>query len=886
MAKALKTQEIRELFLRFFEERGHRRVPSSPLVPLDDPTLLFTSAGMVQFKPMFAAEGPLEYTRATSVQKCFRVTDLERVGHTPRHLTFFEMLGNFSFGDYFKREAILWAWEFVTQVLEMDPETLWVSVYLDDDEAAAIWKDEVGIPPERIVRLGKEDNFWGPAGSSGACGPCSEIYMDLGPEFGCGRPDCKPGCTCDRFQEFWNLVFPQFYQAEDGTLSPLPKTGIDTGLGLERLAQLLQGKTSVFETDEFLPLRAAAAKLAGVDAEAEANRVSLNIISEHARALTMLFHEGVYPSNEGRGYVARRILRRAARRGLALGLREPFLYKLTGVVADILKTPYPELEESRARVAEVCRAEETRFLETLETGMHRFEEVVARSLSTEDKTITGKDMFTLYDTYGFPPDMTAEMAEERGLAVDEEGFRREMEKQVERSRARARFDNQETVDVPWEWTGSPQEPHSRFVGYDTLACDVRVVARRRVGEEWEFLLDVTPFYAEGGGQVADHGWLLEGDRPVLEVTQVTRRGNLHVHRGRLLEGASFTGTTYRAQVDEELRRATERNHTATHLLQAALKTVLGDHVAQAGSLVGPDRLRFDFHHFAALTPEEIRAVEDHVNRAILADHPVRKEVTSMEEARRAGAIAMFGEKYGDEVRQVIVAAEDGNDVSRELCGGCHVRRTGEIGSFRILSEESVAAGIRRVEAATGWNAVRSVRDEDELLRRLEETVKAGSIPEIESRVRATMEENDRLKRQLARLRSELLEKSSGDVLDRVETVDGVPFLALELPVSDLKELREAADRLRDRMKSGVGVLAARAGEKAVLLAFVTADLVKARGIRADRLVKEAASVLGGGGGGRAELATAGGRDPSRIGEALAQARRVLERVLAEEEAPS
>jgi alanyl-tRNA synthetase len=883
MAKVLKTQEIRDLFLSFFEERGHRRVPSSPLIPTDDPTLLFTSAGMVQFKPLYASRGTLEYTRATSVQKCFRATDLERVGHTPRHLTFFEMLGNFSFGDYFKREAIHWAWEFSVQVLEMDPEVLWVSVYLDDDEAAEIWEKEVGVPAERIVRLGKADNFWGPAGTSGACGPSSEIYMDLGPQYACGRPDCKPGCECDRYQEFWNLVFPQFHQAENGELSPLPRKGIDTGLGLERLAQLLQNKPSVFEIDEFLPLRDAVADLTRVDMDREDHRTALNVISEHARAVTMLFNEGVYPSNEGRGYVARRILRRAARRGLALGIREPFLYKLTGVVVDTLSRPYPELLESRDRVAKVCRAEETRFLETLEIGLRRFEEVAERTRAEKRDVISGRDLFTLYDTFGFPPDMTSEMAAEIGLGVDEEGFHREMEKQVERSRATAQFDGPTEEEAAWEWLAPQDAPHSRFVGYDVFETEVRVVARRPAGDQWEFLLDVTPFYAEGGGQVGDRGRLLAGGETVVELTGVVRRDGLHVHRGRVPAGGALPETPLVAQVDLEARRGTERNHTATHLLQAALKAEVGDHVTQAGSLVAPDRLRFDFNHFSALTPAQIRAVEDHVNRAVLADRDVHKEVTTMAEARRAGAIAMFGEKYGDTVRQVFVTDEDGGNVSRELCGGCHVRRTGEIGVFRILSEESVAAGIRRVEAATGWNAVRRFRDEDEMLHRVEAAVKAGSVGDIEARVHGVVEDNERLKKELARMRSELLNQSSGDILDRVEQVDGVPFLAAEFPVSDVKALREAADKLRDRMRSGVGLLAARTEDKVALLAFVTDDLVQ-RGLRADVLVREAAGILGGGGGGRPQLATAGGKDPEKIPEALRHGREVLAKMLAGEKA--
>ena len=878
MPRALKTQQIREEFIRFFVERGHRAVPSSPLVPLDDPTLLFTSAGMVQFKPMFARPDQAEYPRAASIQKCFRATDLERVGHTPRHLSFFEMLGNFSFGDYFKREAIAWAWEFVTEVLKMDSSKIWASVYFEDDEAALIWEREVGLPADRIVRLGKKDNFWGPAGTTGACGPSSEIYWDLGPELACGRADCKPGCECDRYQEFWNLVFPQFNMDETGTLHPLPKPGIDTGMGLERLAQLLQGKDSVFMTDEFLPLREAVMDIAPrVDLQNPKHPIALNIIAEHARAITMLFAEGVYPSNEGRGYVARRILRRAARRGKMLGLDEPFLYRLTGIVVDEFHKVYPELETARERIAKVTKAEEARFLETLEAGMRRFEEVVGKTRAQKKTVISGGDVFTLYDTHGFPPDMTAEMAEEVSLSIDQAAFEAEMAKQVERSRALAAMDAKEETNIPWTWTDGKEAPHSEFVGYDTLETSVRVVARRRRGDQWEFLLDKTPFYAEGGGQVADRGWLLDGKDVTLELTGVEKKGGEHVHRGRMARGTEFTGASFTAKVDAKARFDTERNHTATHLLHAALKRVLGTHVTQAGSLVAPDRLRFDFNHFSPLTPPQIRAIEDDVNTAIFDDHPVTKQVTSMDEARKAGAVAMFGEKYGERVRQVFVSTQAG-DVSRELCGGCHVRRTGEIGFFRIVSQESVAAGVRRVEAVTGWNTVRHYRQEDDILGRIETSVRAGSIHDLEGRVQGVLDENERLKKEVAQLQNAILNASSGDVMDRVETVDGVRFLAAEFPVSDAKALREAADRLRDRMKSGVGILAARAGEKAALLVFVTPDLVSERGIRADQLVKEVAKVLDGGGGGRPELATAGG-NVDKIPEALARGKQILESLL-------
>ena len=876
MAKALTTQQIRDSFTGFFSDREHRRVPSSPIVPADDPTLLFTSAGMVQFKPLYAATGALEYTRATTVQKCFRATDLEQVGRTPRHLCFFEMLGNFSFGDYFKKEAIAWAWEYITQVLEMEVNQLWVTVYKDDDEAEALWQ-ETGVSLDRIVRLGDEDNFWGPAGSSGACGPSSEIYWDLGEPFGCGAKGCKPGCECDRFQEFWNLVFPQFHQAEDGNRTELPKKGIDTGMGLERLAQLLQGKASVFETDEFAPLKQAVLELTDVDDRDAEQTTSLNIIMEHARAVTMLFHEGVYPGNEGRGYVARRILRRAMRRGLLLGLKEPFLYRLTGRAIDILSPAYPELLESRERIARICKAEETRFLETLETGIKKFNEVVTSAKDSNTELISGREAFTLYDTYGFPLDMTAEMALEQGLQVDADGFAEAMEEQVARSRASAKFEQAEE-DLPWEWIEKDLD-HSHFEGYRHLELQVRVVAKRARGREWELLLDKTPFYAEGGGQVADMG-TIEGSDLMFEVVSVKKTGGFHVHRGVLKHGTIGRGP-YQAGVDESARRATERNHTGTHLLNAALRRVLGDHVTQAGSLVAPDRLRFDFHHFAPLTRAQIEAIEEDVNTAVLQDFAVEKEETSMEEARRAGAVAMFGEKYGERVRQVYVMDEEASDVTRELCGGCHVRRTGEIGLFRIISEESVGAGVRRVEATTGFNGLLHSQGEDALLGRIEQAVKVGSRSELESKVQSLVDENDQLKRELTKLKGQSLSQAASELADHVTDVLGTPFVAAEIQADGMDALRDAADKLRDRLKSVAGILGAKTGAKAAFVAFVTDDLVESKGLRADVLVREVAKIAGGGGGGRPQLATAGGKQPEKVGEAIASAKDIVEAQLAQ-----
>jgi alanyl-tRNA synthetase len=870
----IRSADLRRQYLDFFARRDHRVVPSSSIVPQDDPTLLFTSAGMVQFKQLYAATGRLEYTRATSVQKCFRVTDLEQVGHTPRHCTFFEMLGNFSFGDYFKKEAIAWAWEFCTVDLKMDPARLWASVYLDDDEAETLWKTEIGLPAERIVRLGKKDNFWGPAGASGACGPCSEIYYDLGPDFG---PDsARPGDEHDRYQEFWNLVFPQFFQDEQGNLGPLAKRGIDTGMGLERLTQILNGQASVFETDAFRPIIEVAADMASVDPDSDQAKIPLRIIAEHARALTVATSEGIYPGNEGRGYVIRRILRRAARRGQMIGLHQPFLYRLSSVVVDLLGEHYTELRQARERVATVLKAEEERFAATVQQGMHRFEEMAARVKARGDTSVSGEDAFLLYDTFGFPLDLTQEMAAERGLTVDHPEFEKEMARQVERSRAASKFETAAGAgDRPWQYVAPATDatPHSEFTGYDRLADDVTLVAMRPAGESIEFLLDRTPFYAESGGQVADTG-ILESATGRIRVDSVRKndKGEI-VHRGVVTDGEP-SGGPWQAHVPGETRRATERNHTATHLLHAALRQVLGTHVAQAGSLVAPDRLRFDFAHFAPITPGQKEEIERLVNQAILADLAVETQWGSLAEARAAGAMALFGEKYGDRVRQVIVS-----DVSRELCGGTHVRRTGEIGAFRILAEESVASGTRRVEAATGWKALRLLADDEALLDRLAERLKSGRS-DVEEKLGYLLEENQKLKQQLDAVKGKALAEKTGELGGSIVEIQGIRFLAAEVPADSLDRLRDAADALKPKLGSGAAVLGARFDGKAMIVVVVTDDLVAAGRLRADQVVREVATIAGGSGGGKPNFATAGARQPDKLPEAIEAAAGIVEKLLA------
>ncbi|HHW13452.1 MAG TPA: alanine--tRNA ligase, partial [Firmicutes bacterium] len=700
--------ELREGFLSFFESKGHKRLPGASLVPKNDPTLLLTGAGMVQFKPYFLGLATPPVTRVTTCQPCLRTPDIERVGKTARHCTFFEMLGNFSFGDYFKAEAIAWAWEFVTQRLGLDPEKLWVSIYLDDDEAARLWQEKAGIPTERIIRLGKEDNFW--EIGVGPCGPCSEIYVDRGEKYGCGKPDCGPGCNCDRFMEIWNLVFIQFHKDEAGQYHPLEKKSIDTGMGLERIAVVMQGVENVFETDLLRPVLALMEELSGrrygVSVEDD---VALRVVAEHARGVTFMAKDGILPGNEGRGYVMRRLIRRALRYGRRLGLTGSFLPEIAERVIQLMGKAYPDLVEKRAAILATLRQEEERFQATLEAGMSILAELTSRARADEERRIAGEEAFRLYDTYGFPLELTREIAAERGFTVDEDGF--EAALAAQRERARAARGEGAYLDKALAAYGRLAERltaegalPNRFSGYDRTADEGTVVALLQGGEEVseagegeaEVVLSVTPFYAESGGQVADQGFLT-GPAGRFEVTDVRRpREGLIVHRGRLLEGRLRVGETVRAEVDAVRRQATARNHTATHLLHRALREVLGEHATQAGSLVAPDRLRFDFNHFAPVGADQLRAVERMVNARIREDLPVTVEVTTREAAEAKGAMALFGEKYGKDVRLVEI-----DDFSRELCGGTHVRRTGELGFFKILTEEGVAAGVRRVEALTG-----------------------------------------------------------------------------------------------------------------------------------------------------------------------------------------
>ncbi len=854
--------ELRASFLDFFASHGHQVVPSSPLIPANDPTLLFTNAGMVQFKDVFLGRDKRPYHRAASTQRCVRAggkhNDLENVGYTARHHTFFEMLGNFSFGDYFKHHAILYAWEYLTQVLALPPERLWVTVFQDDDEAASIWLDEVGVDPHRFSRCGEKDNFWS-MGDTGPCGPCSEIFYDHGPQVP-GGPPGSPDADGDRYIEIWNLVFMQFDRDASGKLTPLPKPSVDTGMGLERLAAVMQGVHSNYEIDLFARLIDAAAQVTGAqDRESKA----LRVIADHIRAAAFLVVDGVTPGNEGRGYVLRRIIRRAIRHGYQLGQAEPFFYKLVAPLAAEMGDAFPELPKAQERVAHILNLEEERFAETLEQGMRILEQAIASLAGT---LIPGETVFKLYDTYGFPLDLTADIARERGLTLDTAGFDREMARQKERARAASHFG-----------TGSGAalrlEGETRFTGYDHLDDRAHVVGlyrgeeavdALRVGDEGILVLDATPFYAESGGQVGDRGWL-RGDRVRLTV-QDTRKlgGDVIGHVCRVEEGELQVGDTLEARVDADRRRATALNHSATHLLHAALRHILGDHVQQKGSLVDPERLRFDFSHFEPVSRDQLLAIERLVNQEIRANHPVETRLMTLEDAKATGAMALFGEKYADLVRVLRMG-----DFSTELCGGTHARAVGDIGLFKILSEGGIASGVRRIEATTGAQALAVVEEDEERLLRLASLVK-GSREDLDDKVAALLERSRRLERELADLKAKAASAAGQDLAAQAEEIGGVKVLAARLDGADAKALRDALDRLKDKLGSAIILLAAESEGKVSLIAGVTKDLTDR--FQAGDLVREAAAKVGGKGGGRPDMAQAGGSDPSGLPAALALAK--------------
>jgi alanyl-tRNA synthetase len=886
------SNEVRETFLRFFEERGHVRVPSMSLVP-QDPTLLFTNSGMVQFKDVFLGLGSRPYRRAVDVQKCMRVAgkhnDLEDVGRDGYHHTFFEMLGNWSFGDYYKREAIAWAWELLTQVWGLPPERLWATCFEDeygeiprDDEAAEIWVAQPGFDPSHVLFFGRKENFWEMA-EVGPCGPDSEIHIDRGPEF-CDRQDepghvCRVNGGCARFLELWNLVFIQYNRTGPTTLEPLPAKHVDTGMGFERLVAVLQGARDNYGTDLFLPLMDRVQELCGQSAEErERDVVAYRVIADHGRAAAFLVADGVVPGNEGRGYVLRMILRRAARFGRKLGLVRPFLAEVTDVVADRMGEAYPELVRQRAFIRQVVTAEEERFARTLEGGLLRLEELVAAAKAEGRGRLRGEDVFRLYDTYGFPREMTWDVAREEGLEVDWEGFEREMERQRARARARSTF--LVAQPAPSLQALAERGVRTEFVGYRRLRASAEVVALLRdgvgvdaaePGEAVEVVLDRTPFYAEAGGQVGDTGWLRSSSARFQVLDTQRPAGQVVVHRGVVREGTLRVGDGVRAEVDAARRRETMRHHTATHLLHKALREVLGEHARQAGSLVAPDRLRFDFLHLQPLTPDQLRAVEERVNEKVLEAIPVRVDFLPYEEALRRGAMALFEEKYGDVVRVVSVG-----DYSRELCGGTHLRNTSEVGLFRILQETGVASGVRRIEAVAGWAAYRWACRQAELLQTTAQKLRAPS-EEVPARVERLLQQLRDLERQLATLQQGLGAAELERALERAREVCGVRVVSARFDGLREQALRALGDQLRDRLRSGAVVLGSALDGRVALVAMVTRDLTHR--LKAHELIQPVAELVEGRGGGRPELAQAGGRNPDRLDEALERVPEFVQRLL-------
>jgi alanyl-tRNA synthetase len=874
----MRSDEIRQAFLHFFERHGHEVRPSSPLVPKDDPTLMFANAGMVQFKRVFLGEESLGTKRAATSQKCLRVSgkhnDLEEVGRTARHHTFFEMLGNFSFGDYFKRDAIDLAWRLFTEEYGIPRERLWATVHYSDDEAFDLWQEVAGLPPSRIFRLGDKDNFW-QMGDTGPCGPCSEIHFDMrsegerGTELTAEAFEAKG--EAGEFLELWNLVFMQFNRDADGELHPLPAPSIDTGAGLERIASVLQGVESNYDTDLFRPLIERGAQVVGQAYEPQAETgVSLRVLADHARATAFLLADGVFPSNAGRGYVLRRVMRRAIRHGWLLGRREPTLVEVVDEVVNVMGAAYPELRSRRDHLLRATRAEEERFLATIDGGMRRFDEIAPAG---RGGVISGGDAFRLYDTYGFPIDLTALMAEERGYDVDMGGFDRALEEQRRRSRADRDAAGIEAGDeLAQGWT-ELEEVEQEFVGYDAIEVDTDVVAFRRQNGRVAVLLRENPFYVEAGGQVSDRG-AVEGDGWRLVVDDVRRVGGRAAVLGRV-DGefpAAAAPIPVRARVEAAARHDTERNHTATHLLHAALREVLGSHVLQRGSLVAPDRLRFDFSHDSPMGSEEIRRVEHLVNEAILEDQDVCVDFLGYDEAIQRGAMALFGEKYADTVRMISVPG-----VSMELCGGTHVRRTGEIGLFRIVSETGTGAGVRRVEAVTGREAYRLVARNEAIL---EEAAALLRVPPemVPRRIEQLHADARELEKQLGRARRHGAGDRVGELVEAAATVDGARVVAREVEVADQDELRALGDQLRDRLGSGVVVLAARSEARTALFSVVTDDLIS-RGVRADQVVRRIAEITGGSGGGRPHMAQGGVGDPSKVAGALARAAEIVRDLL-------
>ncbi|UCD72219.1 MAG: alanine--tRNA ligase [Syntrophobacterales bacterium] len=876
------SNEIRKTFLSYFENRGHQIVPSSPLVSKEDPSLLFTNAGMVQFKRVFLREEKRDYTRAVSSQKCVRAggkhNDLENVGKTARHHTFFEMLGNFSFGDYFKEGAIEFGWDLLNDHMGLPKEKLWISIYEEDEEAFGLWHRKVGIPSERIVRLGEKENFWA-MGETGPCGPCSEIIIDQGEGVGCGSPDCGVACECDRFLELWNLVFMQFNREENGQMTPLPKPCIDTGMGLERIAAVLQGVTSNYDTDLFCDIIARIEEVSsrkyGKD---EGDDISIRVIADHARAAAFLIGDGVLPDKAGRGYVLRRIMRRAVRHGRKLGITGPFLGEVSGVVTELMRKAYPELVEHRNYIRRVIELEETGFSETLDRGLNLLREETARLAQMKSKVIPGSVVFMLYDTYGFPVDLTEDIVQEEGFRIDLDGFEGAMEEQRRKARESWKGIGEEGLKEIYGRISS-EGIETQFLGYDEIQCTSKVVKiiqgdhfvdKAETGDLVEIVVERTPFYGETGGQVGDKGKMVK-ESLVIEINDVRRpMSSLILHRGLVKEGILRVGDEVVLSIDEETRARIALNHTATHLLHSALREILGDHVKQAGSLVEPRRLRFDFTHFSPLAEGELVRVEDFVNGRIRQNIGVDVQEMETREAIQEGATALFGEKYGDKARVVSIS-----DFSKELCGGTHTSRTGDVGLFKIIAETGVAAGVRRIEALTGEDAVHYVRQQEEELKRVTSIVKAPS-GEVASKVKKLLDHQRKLEREIESLRDRLAGGKSIDLMDQVRVINGVKVLAAQVEAGNPQSLRTFGDTLKDRIGSGIVLLGSKRGKKVSLLMRVTDDLLSR--FNADTLIKPVAEKVGGNGGGRPDMAQAGGTDVAKLEHALHSIYKIVEEV--------
>ena len=868
--------ELRKMFLDFMESKGHLVMKSFPLVPQGDKSVLLINAGMTPLKPYFTGAEKPPRTRVSTCQKCIRTGDIENVGKTARHGTFFEMLGNFSFGDYFKREALNWSWEFLTKVVGLDPDRLYPSVYVDDDEAFQIWNKEIGIPAERIFKFGKEDNFW--EHGAGPCGPCSEIYYDRGEKYGCSKPGCTVGCDCDRYMEVWNDVFTQFENDGNGNYTELKQKNIDTGMGLERLAVVVQDVDSIFDVDTICSLRNLVSKISGKEYGVKHEYdVSIRLITDHIRSATFMISDGIMPTNEGRGYVLRRLIRRAARHGRLLGIEGAFLSKLSEEVINGSKDGYPELEEKKDFIFRVLTNEENQFNKTIDQGLRILGDMEEDMNQAGEKTLSGANAFKLYDTYGFPLDLTKEILEEKGYQVDEDGFKAAMDEQRKKARDAREVTNYMGADAT-VYDQIDTSVTTEFVGYDHLTFDSKVtvlttetevVSSLMEGQKGTVFVEQTPFYATMGGQVGDTGVIQTANGRFVVEDTIKLRGGKFGHVGYMESGMISEGETVSLIVDSQARKDTEKNHSATHLLQKALKAVLGAHVEQKGSLVTPDRLRFDFAHFQAMTSEELSKVEDLVNEKIQASLPVNTNVMDIEEAKKSGAMALFGEKYAQKVRVVSMG-----DFSKELCGGTHVANTGEIMLFKIVSEAGIAAGVRRIEALTGKGVIEYYKKQEEMLQEAAKALKANpsqvveKIQHLQSELKAVSSENESLK-------SKLAQGALGDVMDQVVEVKGIRLLAAKVEGVDMNGLRDLGDQLKEKLGEGVVVLAAVNDGKVNVLAMAT-DAAQKAGAHAGNLVKAVAAIVGGGGGGRPNMAQAGGRNPEKADEAIAAAAGILE----------